>query len=66
VVNNGCSHEVGSSLMALIYCLKQKHHILVKLASVLHFSNLMHSLNYNLVDDFSSVPIYKDHPLVND
>jgi hypothetical protein len=55
-----------ASLMTFIYGCKQIHHIFKELSSLVPLSNLIDSLNNDLIYDLASVSIDQDNPLVDD
>lgn len=65
MVDDCCPHEVVSSLVSVVNCSEQEHHVLVELTSVVPVTDLVDSLDYDLIDDFSRVSVDQGYPTVN-
>ena len=65
MVDDGRSHKVIASLMAIINSLKQIHHIFIELASAMLSSYTIDTFYDNLINHFTCVSVYQDHPLVD-
>lgn len=66
MVDDSCPHVVVSSLMAFINGAEQVHHVFKELASLIPLANTVDSLDYNLVNDLTSVPIDEHNPLIDE
>lgn len=65
MVDHGCTHEVVSTLVTLVNSLKQEHHVLEELASVVPLTYCIDSFDDDLVDDLSRVSVNQSDPCVN-
>jgi hypothetical protein len=64
MVDDSSPHIVVSSLVALIDCAEQVHHILKELASLIPLADTVNTFDNDLVNDLAGVPIDQDDPLV--
>ena len=60
------SHEVMTTLMALVYCCEQEHHVFKKLILAGPLTNVVNTFDDNLIDNLARIPIYQNDPLVYD
>jgi hypothetical protein len=66
MINDSGPHEVISTLVTLIDCLQQEHHILEELPSVVPVANLVNAFHDDLIDYLSRVPVDQSDPGVYD
>ena len=51
--------------MAIVNSLKQIHHVFVELPSAMLSSYAVDTFDDNLINHFTCVPVYQNHPLVD-
>lgn len=65
MLKNSLSEEVVSSLMALINCGKQEHHIFKEVTFAWPLTNIIDTLHNNIIDNLTGISIDENNPLVN-
>ena len=66
MINDGCSHVVVASLMALVNSTKQVHHVFKELSSLIPLANTVNTFDDDLINDLTCVSVDQHDPLVDE